>query len=372
MKHVQYVGAFLVCFALLAGCGQDKKDKESSITLPQQITYFDGAVTFSLPDGWMSEIVPDPTGLAFVIVNSQAVYDDTENKHIFVNLAPVAFANAYDPSITLEDLDLARKENLATGTGLVLPLTGADEGKSPAEIIELYYQLAAEDMFDDGSETAAANKAWFDLDKSAIKTFENGAFSRFDTAGGLRGVIGVVQGGQNVSVIFLVTDKPDQYMDTFEAIIRSVHVSEASLLTPTPPATEEPTLTITPTPRASVTPWSDSTATPFSASGVTRPPADSTATPVNIIGVTRLPVDSVVTPFSTLDVTPWPTATPFQPASTASPSPACMYIVQAGDTVIAITVILGVSVDDLVEANPSIADGDLEIGQELVIPGCPN
>ena len=370
MKHVRYVGTLLLllCLMLLAGCSHDKKDKEPSIKLSQQVSYFDNAVTFSLPDGWVSEVVPDTSELAFVVVNSQALYDHTENKSILVNLAPVAFANAYDPSIKLEDLDMASKENLAAGTGIVLPLAGADEGKNPAEIIEYYYQLAAEDVYDDGSETAVANKAWFDLDKSAIKTFENGAFTRFDTASGLHGVIGVIEEGQNACVVFLVTDKPDQYMDAFEVIIRSVHVTEASLLTPTP----EPTVMITPTLVASATPTPTyATATPFSTLGVTPLPASGT-TPLSTLGVTLLPAYSAATPASTFGVTPLQTVAPVQRTSTVSATPACIYVVQEGDMVFSIALVLAVSVTDLVEANPSIAEGILEVGQDLIIPGCAN
>ncbi|MBN2557047.1 MAG: LysM peptidoglycan-binding domain-containing protein [Anaerolineales bacterium] len=82
-------------------------------------------------------------------------------------------------------------------------------------------------------------------------------------------------------------------------------------------------------------------------------------------------------PTTTLRPYAWPSATaalsvrvtaPAEtpPVPTATPR---LHAVQAGETMIGIAVRYGVSLDDLLIANPEIDPGFLTIGQELIIPG---
>ena len=56
-----------------------------------------------------------------------------------------------------------------------------------------------------------------------------------------------------------------------------------------------------------------------------------------------------------------------RPVSAQTEGP--VYIVQPGDTLFAIAGRFNLSVNDLIEANPSVDPGSLAVGQELVIPG---
>jgi murein DD-endopeptidase MepM/ murein hydrolase activator NlpD len=60
-------------------------------------------------------------------------------------------------------------------------------------------------------------------------------------------------------------------------------------------------------------------------------------------------------------------ATAVNPASAQSNGP--VYIVQPGDTLFSIAGRFNLSIDDLIQANPSIDPNSLAVGQELVIPG---
>lgn len=71
-------------------------------------------------------------------------------------------------------------------------------------------------------------------------------------------------------------------------------------------------------------------------------------------------------PVATPTAEPSPTAT-LAPAPTELPAPA-RHKVKAGDTVIAIAKLYGSTVKDVIQANSLSADGQLRVGQELVIP----
>lgn len=346
MTRVRLFGAFLLCIVLLAACGGEK-DNDSAIKLPQQVSHFDGVVTFSLPDGWISEDLQGNPYRAFVIANTPELMG---NPQYLSNVASGAFAYAYDATININDLNLAVKENIAIGTAMVMPLTGSDADMSPAELLKFFYEQAAADVSDD--ELAAVNRAWFDVGDSTIKTFKNGAFARFKTAGGLSGVIGAVRAGENVVVLFLATDKPDSYLSTFEAVVRSVKVSEKPIPTPT----DEPTATATPTAAVTIVVVT-ATPVPDTATPISTPLSVVPIAPVTIAAQT--PADMPATPFSTTTPQPTPSATP-----------SCIYIVRPSDTVFSIAEVLGVSTNDLMDANPAIGEGNFRPGQQLIIPGC--
>lgn len=61
------------------------------------------------------------------------------------------------------------------------------------------------------------------------------------------------------------------------------------------------------------------------------------------------------------------TRTPASGATTATPAGRRTYTVQPGDSLSGIAAANGVSVDDLVGANPGLTE-DIQIGQEIVIP----
>jgi LysM repeat protein len=370
MKRARFIGAFLLCVVWLAGCSGNKKDdKASAVKLPQQVALFDGAVKLSLPDGWAVEPMTGSSDLAFVIVNSQALYDNTQDKNYISNFATGAFVYAYDPTVVLKDSDLPIKENVAVGTGVVMDIGEQDAKKSPSEMLQFFYEQAAQEVINVGSDAEiAAKKAFFALDKSKIKTFNNGALAPFNTAGGLTGVLGAVAVGQNLCTLFLVTDQPDQYLDTFEAIIRSVQVTEGALPVPTPAPTMTPAPTATITPTVARPTVVMPSATPLVSSGPPTLPAgpvvEATSLSVEPVGVTPLPVEPVhvETPVSVETIPPVPPTTSVQK---------CVYIVQTGDTLFGIAASLDVSVSDLIAANPSIGDGSqLQVEDQLLIPGC--
>lgn len=384
MNRARLLGALVACVVLLAGCGSGKKsDKASSVQLPQQVSYFDNAVTFRLPEGWVSKETSENPDLDFVIANSQALYDTTQDKKYISNFATGAFMYAYDPTVVLKDSKLGVKENVVVGAGIAMPATGQDANLNPTAMLQFFYDQAAKSVPALGSDTEiAANRAWFNLDKSTIKTFKNGASARFKTVGGLQGVIGAVRAGQNFVLLFLVTDKPDSYLGTFEAILQSITLTEGTL----PVATVAPPPTTFPTPTAAeplivVVTGAPPVSTMQSQNGqmiivITATPS---STPLPTSAQTTAPTLRVVTIPAETAAPAYVTATPIViktlpptgvvPAATATP--ACVYTVKAGDTLYFIAVSLNVTLDDLFAANPSIGDGThLQIGDQLTIPGC--
>lgn len=77
------------------------------------------------------------------------------------------------------------------------------------------------------------------------------------------------------------------------------------------------------------------------------------------------------TPIPTAESIPPPTSTVL-PSPTPVPSPTprvVLYTVEQGDTLLSIAQQYGVTVEDIVEANPDIENPDLlQIGQEIRIP----
>ena len=105
---------------------------------------------------------------------------------------------------------------------------------------------------------------------------------------------------------------------------------------------------------------------------VVEPTATTTATPAPTVSApTATPTPAPTTP----------TVTPTRPPATATrrptatPSPTAtphLYIVQEADTLLGIALDLGISVEDLLTANPPVSETDfLQLGQELVIPTVP-
>ncbi len=113
--------------------------------LPQQVSYFDDAVTFSLPDGWISEALPDSGELDFVVVNAPALLDD---KSYSANLAISAFTFGYDPTMILADSNLTVKENVVLGAGMASYFTEQDPEMNPSELLRYFYDFAANDVPD--------------------------------------------------------------------------------------------------------------------------------------------------------------------------------------------------------------------------------
>lgn len=88
------------------------------------------------------------------------------------------------------------------------------------------------------------------------------------------------------------------------------------------------------------------------------------------------PAGSTVVPAAWPSPQPWPTRTPHptvapptprHPVPTVTPTPR-QYVVQTGDTLIGIAAQLGLSLDDLLLANPGIIPSSLAPGDVLVIP----
>lgn len=71
-------------------------------------------------------------------------------------------------------------------------------------------------------------------------------------------------------------------------------------------------------------------------------------------------------PLATPTLVPVPTAT-LQPSPSALPAP-IRYKVKAGDTVVTIAKLYGAAAKDIIQANSLSADGQLKVGQELVVP----
>ncbi len=134
-------------------------------------------------------------------------------------------------------------------------------------------------------------------------------------------MFGAVRQGENFVVVFLLTDKPDQYLDSFEAIIRSIYITDQPLseVTDEPQPTsvvDTAIIVVTGTAPASVTQGENGvtinyvtatpSATPFSAGVPTLVPIYPTASPFNI-GPTALPVyPAASTPLGQTLVAPQP------------------------------------------------------------------
>ncbi len=285
---------------LLAGCGSDKKDN-STVKLPQKVSYLDGAVSFSLPEGWLSVPASDRSQEAFVILNNPELVNEFDNTEDISDSAVNAFAFAYDPTYSLDNSYLETQENVVLGVVVVLPVEQLGQDMNPKEIIEFIVEQGKANLqgaLDNGTTDVVYDQSVYDLDQSKIKTFNNGALIQFKSAGNFPGMLGIIRTGENFAAVFLATDKPDQYMDTFESIIRSVRITES----PLPVVTEEPIPTIAPMPTSSV---------PLIIV-VTGTPPDSMFQDENgqtIIVITATPAPATITPLPT--ITAAPSATPF-------------------------------------------------------------
>ncbi len=104
---------------------------------------------------------------------------------------------------------------------------------------------------------------------------------------------------------------------------------------------------------------------------------DARPSPTSVVptSVPVSPTPQVPSPVATptLSATPEPTATPaptITPTPSATPTPeVVVYTVRPGDTLSRIAARFGVTVAQILEANPQIQDPDrIQVGQEIVIP----
>jgi LysM repeat protein len=86
-------------------------------------------------------------------------------------------------------------------------------------------------------------------------------------------------------------------------------------------------------------------------------PVEPTSTLKPYIPSSSTPTDTRVIPTITVEPTPGPTATPF------------VHVVQKEDTLLGIAIRYGVSLEEILAANPGINPTILSIGQKIVIPG---
>ena len=86
--------------------------------------------------------------------------------------------------------------------------------------------------------------------------------------------------------------------------------------------------------------------------------------------LTPLVIDEPDTAFKAVIATPTPQPTPTpSPVPRATPTPTVfVYTVQSGDTLSAVAMRFGKSVDELVQANRLVDPDQLQVGQQLTIP----